>query len=106
MTQDEIKEVRDRTKDLIKKVRRLFNRHSKNMADNNDSTSVLLMFLDKYPTVFADEFGVIERDMLKWALDVNTKNNQLLIDKIKEIETEYNLPLHGIDDCIDSEELS
>jgi hypothetical protein len=81
-------------KDIMKKVQRLFNRQSKNMTDNNQTTDGLLLFLDAYPELFADKYGMINRDMIKWALHENIKKNRELIDKIQEIEKELNLEIH------------
>ena len=81
-------------KSLMKKVQRLFNRQSKYMTDNNQTTEGLLLFLGKYPELFADEYGVINRDIIKWALAENIKKNRALIDKIQEIEKELNLEIH------------
>jgi len=79
---------------IMKKVQKLFNRQSKYMTDNNQTTDGLLIFLDKYPQLFAEEYGEINRDMIKWALAENIKKNRALIDKIQEIEKELNLPIH------------
>ena len=95
----ELENAEQYIKELLKQARKLFNRQSKYMRDNNQTTEGLLYFLGKQPEVFAAHFGIIERDMLKWALQTNINHNNALIDRIKEIEAEYNLPLHGIDDC-------
>jgi len=93
------KEVKEWAKKLIKEVWKLLNRHSNNMSDNNETIVVLLMFLEKYPMIFAHDFGMIERDMIKWSLKRNIEHNQKLVEKIEQIEKDFNLPLHGIDDC-------
>ena len=64
------------------------------MRDNNQTTDGLLIFLDKYPELFAAEYGEINRDIIKWALSENIKKNRELIDKIQEIEKELNLEIH------------
>ncbi len=79
---------------LMKKATGLLERHQKNMTDNNETTDALLLFLDKYPELFADTYGEINRDMLKWALAENSKKNRQLIDKIQEIEKTLNLDIH------------
>jgi len=79
---------------IMRKVRRLFNRQSKYMTDNNETTDGLLIFLDKYPEWFANEYGEINRDMIKWALAENIKKNRAMIDKIQAIEKALNLEIH------------
>ncbi|MCL2061346.1 MAG: hypothetical protein FWH03_01800 [Firmicutes bacterium] len=79
---------------LMKRVTKLFQRQQKYMTDNNDTTDALLFFLEKYPELFADEYGTINRDMIKWALAENIKRNRALIDKIQEIEKKLNLEIH------------
>ena len=79
---------------LMKKVNRLFDRHSKYRTDNNDTADGLFIFLDKYPELFVQEYGTINRDMLKHALMENIKKNRMLIDKIQEIEKQLNLEMH------------
>jgi len=81
-------------KSLMRRVEKLFARQSKYMTDNNESTDCLLIFLDKYPELFRDEYGEINRDMIKFALHKNIEKNRELIDKIQEIEKYYNLPMH------------
>jgi len=83
---------------LIKQAHKLFSRQRKYMADNNETTNGLLEFLDKCPDYFSMGFSVGDRDMIKWALSENIKQNQLLIDKIKAVETELGLPLEYDDD--------
>ena len=79
--------------ELLKKTRKLFRRQQKYMTDNNETTNALLFFLEMQPEFFAGFFGITERDMIKWALRENIKQNQLFIDKIQEVEREYDLPL-------------
>ena len=79
---------------LMKRVEKLFARHSKYMSDNNETTDGLLLFLDKYPELFACDYDIIARDMIKWALAENIKKNRALIDKIQEIEKKHNLDIH------------
>jgi len=79
---------------IMRKVNRLFERHSKYMTDNNQTTDALLIFLDKYPELFASEYGAINRDMLKWSLNLNILKNRALIEKIQEIEKELKLEVH------------
>ncbi len=83
---------------LTKQADKLFNRHSKYRGDNNETAQALLIYLDKYPELFANEYGAINRDMLKWSLQENIKTTQALLDKVKAIETAFNLPLHPQDD--------
>ena len=78
----------------MRTVGRLFDRHSKYRTDNNQTVDGLLIFLDKYPELFAGEYEKINRDMIKWALGENIKKNQELIDKIQEIEKRFNLETH------------
>ena len=71
-----------------------FSRQSKNMRDNNQTTDGLLVFLDKYPKLFVNKYGTINRDIIKWALAENIKKNRALIDKVQTIEQELNLDIH------------
>ena len=89
-------EVRKWIKTFMRKIERLFIRQSKYMHDNNQTTECLLLFLDKYPELFASEYGEINRDMIKWSLSKNMDYNRLLIDKIQEIEKKLNLEIHQI----------
>lgn len=87
------KEYFDYLRKIIKQARKLFTRQQRYMTDNNDTANALLLFLKEYPDLFANGFGITERDMIKWALGENIKHTQLLIDKITELETELGLPL-------------
>jgi hypothetical protein len=81
-----LKQVEQWHTSLMKRIEKLFARQSKYMTDNNQSTEALLIFLDKYPELFRDEYGEINRDMIKFALHKNIEKNRELIDKIQEIE--------------------
>jgi len=96
MTEQEIKqkEMLDYVKKLNKQVRKQLSK----LSDTNDTIDVLLLYLKEKSTAFAMDFEMIERDMIKWSLKRNITQTQLLIDKIEEIEAEYDLPLHCVDD--------
>ena len=81
-------------KNLIRQVTKTFNRVSRNMRENNQSIDALILFLDNYPELFADNYDEIGRDMEKWVLSESIKKNRKLIDKIQEIERTLNLAMH------------
>jgi hypothetical protein len=76
---------------IMKKVAKLFKRQAKYMVDNNETTDALLVFLEKYPELFANEYEMVARDMIKWALTENIRKNRALIDKIQEVEDNLGL---------------
>jgi len=94
VTPEAIEQFEKWHREIMKKVQRLFYRQSKYMRDNNQTTDGLLLFLDKYPALFADYYEEINRDIIKWALNENIKKNRLLIDKIQEIEDSLGLEMH------------
>ena len=87
------KEFRKYVNDLTKKSRKLFNKHAFHIGYNNEIVDCLIAFLEKHPIIFAANYDITERDMIKWALSENIKQNQRMIDKIKEVETNFDLPL-------------
>jgi len=90
------KDVQKWLDDLLKRIDKLFKRLSKHTTDNNESIDCLFLFLEKYPQFFIDEYGTINRDMIKWALAENIKKSRQLIDKIQQIEKDHNLEIHNI----------
>ena len=78
---------------ILKQARKLFSRQRKYMADNNETTQALLLFLKEFPDLFAHNFSVGDREIIKWALGENIKQNRILIDTISGLETGLCLPL-------------
>ena len=86
------REIKKYVENLLRQARKLIDKQHKYMTENNETTEALLLFLKKQPEAFATEFGIYEREMFKWALNENCKQNRRLIKKIKELEVTYNLP--------------
>ena len=61
-------------------------------VDNN--IDALLIYLDKYGELFAEEYDEINRDMIKWSLNESIKKHRAMIDKIQEIERKLGLSMH------------
>ena len=82
--------------DLMRGVRKMLNRQSRNRRENKDIAKCFMLYIDKYPQLFASEYGEINRDVLKWAFNEDIKTNRMLIDKIQEVEKNLNLEIHHI----------
>jgi len=93
------KEAEQKLKELEKATNKMFLKLSKNIDTNNDTIAALLLYLDTLPLMFAEQYGMLNRDMLKWTLRQHIGKFEDLIAKIEQIEKEHNLPMHGIDDC-------
>jgi hypothetical protein len=69
-----------------------------NMGYNNGTVESLLLFMQNDPTIFVFSQHPENRNFLKWALQENIDRNQEFLQKITELEKEYNLPTENIDD--------
>ena len=85
------KEAKKRLKVLLRNIEELLICQSDYMHENNQTTECMLEFLIVFPKLFAQEYGEVARDMLKWSLNENIIMNRQLIDKIQEIEDTLNL---------------
>ena len=63
-------------------------------SKTDHNIDALLIYLDKYPELFAEEYDEINRDMIKWSLVESMKKQRTLIDKIQEIEKKLGLSMH------------
>ena len=81
-------------KAVDKRANSLFLRQSNLLSKIDEVNKMLSIYLDKYPELFAEEFGEINRDMIKWQLYESIKKYRSMIDKIQEIETDLELDMH------------
>ena len=91
---DTTKEYEKYLNELVKNFERLQIKNS-NLGDKMHSNlDMMLIFLSKYPELFAEHYGEINRDMLKWSMFEHIKKCRALIDRIQEIEKELKLDIH------------
>jgi len=79
---------------LQKRAGKHFFKQGELVTKSNDNIDTLLIYLDKYPELFAEEYDEINRDMVKWSLNESIKKHRELIDKIQEIEKKLGLSIH------------
>ena len=82
--------------DLMRRIRKMLNRQSRNSRENKDIAKCFALYLDKYPQLFALEYSEINRDVLKWTFNEDITINRMLIDKIQGVEKNLNLDIHHI----------
>ena len=78
----------------MKRADKYFEKKSEHMQRTDDYLDMLMIFLDKHPEMFAEEYGEINRDMIKWQLSEHIRKCRGMIDRIQEIETDLNLEMH------------
>ena len=81
-------------KAVMKRADKYFNQNSDYMQKIDNRIDMLLIFLEKHPEVFAEEYGEINRDMVKWRLAEHMEKCRKMIDKIQEIEIDLDLEMH------------
>ena len=79
---------------IQKQAGRNFFKQGKLGVKSDINIDTLLIYLDKYPELFAEQYDEISRDMLKWSLNESIKKHRTMIDKIQEIERELGLAMH------------
>ena len=79
---------------LINHFEKLHNKKSIYTEKAENIIDMLLIFLDKYPELFAENYGEVSRDMMKFVLYRHIDKCQKLVDKISQIEKDLNLPIH------------
>ena len=79
---------------VMRRATTLLHRNSTHMDKMKSNLDMFLIFLEKHPEMFAEDYGEINRDMVKWAYHEHMKKCREVIDRIQEIETELNLDMH------------
>ncbi|MCL2228540.1 MAG: hypothetical protein FWC00_01780 [Firmicutes bacterium] len=79
---------------LTKYFDKIFAMKSKHMERTGDMIDMMLIFLDKYPELFAENNDEVTRDMIKFSLNQHIIKCQRFIDKIDGIEKDLDLPIH------------
>ena len=79
---------------LDKHVNKLLLKHGEHMEKSERILEQLTIYIDKYGELFAEEYGEINRDMIKWSLVENMKKSRAFIDKIQELEKKLGLSMH------------
>ena len=91
---DTIEEYEKYLRSVMKRADKYVNQNSDYMQKIDDRIDMLLIFLEKHAEMFAEEYGEINRDMVKWRLSTHIDKCRKIIDRIQEIETELNLEIH------------
>ena len=91
---DNYEEYEKFLKAVMKRADKYFEKKSQHTQRADDYIDMLMIFLEKHPEMFAEEYGEINRDMIKWSLAQHIEKCRAMIDRIQEIETELNLDMH------------
>ena len=79
---------------LMTNFEKLHMKNSQHFEKVGGNIEMMLIFLNKYPELFGEQYGEVARDMFKFYIHRHMDNCQKLIDRVSEIEKEYNLPIH------------
>ena len=80
---------------LSERFEKLYMKQQENFAKDNGIIEMMLIFLDKYPELFAENYAhEVSRDMMKFYIHSHMDKCQKLIDRIEQIEKDLDLPIH------------
>jgi hypothetical protein len=90
-------------KSILKQESKFTSEYLYNCGENSELMKALTAFMDKYPILFADNHSAESRKFIKWVLQKQIEQTQSFIDRITQIEKEYNLPLDSSQENYDDE---
>jgi len=88
-----VQEVEQWLKNLIKQSKKIYRKFGGAAYDNIERAKAFIMYIEKYPELFADNSDYVELDFFKRVLRESITQTQSLLDKIQETEDKIGMPV-------------